>query len=50
VLLGRRRRLFDVLPSQEVVGLIDAPEAIHIRYRAVAEPVGQRPVGCGWSG
>jgi len=33
VLLGRRRRLFDVLPSQEVVGLIDAPEAIHIRYR-----------------
>ena len=36
VLLGRRRRLFDVLPSQielEVVAVIDAPEATHIRYR-----------------
>jgi dihydrofolate reductase len=36
VLLGRGRRLFDVLPSEielEVVRVIDTPEATHIRYR-----------------
>ncbi|HVX42338.1 MAG TPA: dihydrofolate reductase family protein [Mycobacteriales bacterium] len=36
VLLGRGRRLFDVLPSEielEIVGVIDTPAATHIRYR-----------------
>jgi dihydrofolate reductase len=36
VLLGRGRRLFEVLPSRielEVVRVIDTPEATHIRYR-----------------
>jgi len=36
VLLGRGRRLFDVLPSRielEVVRVIDTPEATHIWYR-----------------
>jgi dihydrofolate reductase len=36
VLLGRGRRLFDVLPSQielEIVRVIDTPQATHIRYR-----------------
>ncbi|MGX1909950.1 dihydrofolate reductase family protein [Streptomyces phaeochromogenes] len=36
VLLGGGHRLFDVLPSQielEVVQVIDTPEATHIRYR-----------------
>ncbi|WP_214325705.1 dihydrofolate reductase family protein [Nonomuraea sediminis] len=36
VLLGRGRRLFDVLPSEielEVVRVIDTQEATHIRYR-----------------
>jgi dihydrofolate reductase len=36
VLLGRGRRLFEVLPSQielEVVRVVDTPEATHIRYR-----------------
>ncbi|HEU4539722.1 MAG TPA: dihydrofolate reductase family protein [Jiangellaceae bacterium] len=36
VLLGRGRRLFDVLPSRvelEIVRVIDTPEATHIRYR-----------------
>ncbi|WP_232667679.1 dihydrofolate reductase family protein [Pseudonocardia sp. TRM90224] len=36
VLLGGGRRLFDVLPSLvelEVLGVIDTPEATHIRYR-----------------
>jgi dihydrofolate reductase len=36
VLLGRGRRLFDVLPSLvelEIVRVIDTPEATHIRYR-----------------
>jgi dihydrofolate reductase len=36
VLLGRGRRLFDVLPSQielEIVRVIDTPEATHLRYR-----------------
>ena len=36
VLLGRGRRLFDVLPSRielEVVRVIDTPEATHLRYR-----------------
>ncbi|TYB69335.1 riboflavin biosynthesis protein RibD [Nonomuraea sp. PA05] len=36
VLLGRGRRLFDLLPSEielEVVRVIDTPEATHIRYR-----------------
>lgn len=36
VLLGRGRRLFDVLPSLielEIVQVIDTPEATHIRYR-----------------
>lgn len=36
VLLGRGRRLFDVLPSEielELVRVIDTPEATHIRYR-----------------
>ena len=36
VLLGRGRRLFDVLPSLielDIVRVIDTPEATHIRYR-----------------
>jgi dihydrofolate reductase len=36
VLLGRGRRLFDVLPSLvelEIIRVIDTPEATHIRYR-----------------
>jgi dihydrofolate reductase len=36
VLLGRGRRLFDVLTSEvelEIVQVIDTPEATHIRYR-----------------
>lgn len=36
VLLGRGRRLFDVLPAEielEIVRVIDTPEATHIRYR-----------------
>jgi hypothetical protein len=36
VLLGRGRRLFDLLPSRvelEIVRVIDTPEATHIRYR-----------------
>jgi dihydrofolate reductase len=36
VLLGRGRRLFDVLPSNvelEIVRVIDTPEATHVRYR-----------------
>jgi dihydrofolate reductase len=36
VLLGRGRRLFDVLPSEielEIVRVIDTPDATHIRYR-----------------
>jgi dihydrofolate reductase len=36
VLLGRGRRLFDVLPREielEVVKVIDTPEATHLRYR-----------------
>jgi dihydrofolate reductase len=36
VLLGRGRRLFDVLPSEielEIVRVIDTPEATHVRYR-----------------
>lgn len=36
VRLGAGRRLFDVLPSQiewGVIGVIDTPEATHIRYR-----------------
>jgi dihydrofolate reductase len=36
VLLGRGRRLFEKRPSRielEIVRVIDAPEAIHIRYR-----------------
>jgi dihydrofolate reductase len=36
VLLGRGRRLFDVLPSRvelEIVRVIDTPQATHIRYR-----------------
>jgi hypothetical protein len=36
VLLGRGRRLFDVLPSRvelAIVRVIDTPEATHIRYR-----------------
>lgn len=36
VLLGRGRRLFDVLPSQielEIIRVIATPEATHIRYR-----------------
>jgi dihydrofolate reductase len=36
VLLGRGRRLFDVLPSEielELIRVIDTPEATHIRYR-----------------
>ena len=38
VLLGRGRRMFDVLPSEielEIVRVIDTPEATHIRYRVV---------------
>ena len=36
VLLGRGRRLFDVLPREielEVVRVIDTPDATHVRYR-----------------
>jgi dihydrofolate reductase len=36
VLLGRGRRLFDLLPSEielDIVRVIDTPEATHIRYR-----------------
>jgi dihydrofolate reductase len=36
VLLGQGRRLFDALPLEielEIVQVIDAPEATHIRYR-----------------
>ena len=36
VLLGRGRRLFEVLPSRvelEIVRVIDTPDATHIRYR-----------------
>ena len=36
VLLGRGRRLFEVLPSRvelEVVRVIDTPQATHIHYR-----------------
>jgi dihydrofolate reductase len=36
VLLGRGRRLFDVLPSEielEIVRVIDTPGATHLRYR-----------------
>jgi dihydrofolate reductase len=36
VLLGRGRRLFDELPAEielEIRGVIDTPEATHIRYR-----------------
>ncbi len=36
VLLGRGRRLFDVLPAEielEIVQVIDTPEATHLRYR-----------------
>ena len=36
VLLGRGRRLFDVLPAEielEIVRVIDTPEATHLRYR-----------------
>jgi dihydrofolate reductase len=36
VLLGRGRRLFDLLPSEielELIRVINTPEAIHIRYR-----------------
>jgi dihydrofolate reductase len=35
VLLGRGRRLFDMLPSNielDIVRVIDTPEATHIRY------------------
>ena len=36
VLFGRGRRLFDMLPSRvelQIVGVIDTPQATHIRYR-----------------
>jgi len=36
VLFGAGRRLFEMLPSRielEIVGVIDTPEATHIRYR-----------------
>jgi hypothetical protein len=42
VLFGGGRRLFELLPSRvelEVVRVIDASEATHIRYRVRAEPV-----------
>ena len=38
VLLGRGRRLFDLLPSEielEIVEVIDTPEATHLRYRVI---------------
>ena len=38
ILLGRGKRLFDVLPRQielEIVRVIDTPEATHLRYRVV---------------
>jgi dihydrofolate reductase len=41
VLLGRGRRLFDVLPSEielEIVQVIDTPEATHLRYRVRRGP------------
>jgi hypothetical protein len=43
VLLGRGRRLFDVLPSRielEIVHVVDTPEATHIRYRVRRESSG----------
>jgi dihydrofolate reductase len=36
VLLGRGRRLFDVLPAEielDIVRVIDTPAATHLRYR-----------------
>ena len=36
VLLGRGRRMFDVLPREielEIIGVVDTPHATHIRYR-----------------
>jgi dihydrofolate reductase len=36
VLFGRGRRLFDVLPARvelEIAGVVDTPEATHLRYR-----------------
>lgn len=42
VLLGRGRRLFDVLPAEielELVRVIDTPEATHIRYRVRSGPL-----------
>jgi dihydrofolate reductase len=36
VLFGGGRRMFDVLPSRiglEIVGVVDTPEATHVRYR-----------------
>ncbi|HVU23996.1 MAG TPA: hypothetical protein VHE13_07715 [Opitutus sp.] len=38
VLFGAGRRLFDILPSriaQEIVRVIDAPEATHLRDRVI---------------
>ena len=47
VLLGRGRRLFDVLPARielEIVRVIDTPEATHLRYRVRRRR--RRPPGC----
>ncbi len=36
VLLGRGRRMFDILPREielEIIGVVDTPHATHIRYR-----------------
>jgi dihydrofolate reductase len=45
VLFGAGRRLFEVLPSRvelQIVGVIDTPEAIHIRYRVRRQAQGSR--------
>jgi dihydrofolate reductase len=39
VLFGGGRRLFELLPARielEIVGMIDTPEATHIRHRVVS--------------
>ena len=45
VLLGRGRRLFDVLPREvelDVVRVIDTPAATHLRYRVKGGSPGTR--------
>jgi dihydrofolate reductase len=50
---GGARRLFEVLPSHvelEIVRVIDTRRPHTSTTVSVAEPIDQRPVGCGWSG